>query len=242
MQIPISNNTCLRLIKSMIMPVNDNLLCVGIDDWAKRKGMNYGSILVNAENGRTNDLLNTRDSNDVVNWFSAHQEVEYVTRDRATSYASAITKSIPAAKQIADRFHLVKNISDAIIEEIRLEYGDLKLIAKNLSADVKILSFNTVVDAHDDVGPISEPGISLYITERQEKFQLMVKLKKDGYNLTDIARRMQMNWRTVKEYLTSSLTSIKRETRVNYNKYITTTWSIWKIILPPCLSRLRISA
>lgn len=46
MQIPISNNTCLRLIKSMIMPVHDILLCVGIDDWAKRKGMNYGSILV----------------------------------------------------------------------------------------------------------------------------------------------------------------------------------------------------
>ena len=45
----------------------------------------------------------------------------------------------------------------------------------------------------------------------------MVKLKKYGHNLTDIARRMQMNWRTVKKYLTSS---IKRETRVNYNKYM----------------------
>ena len=76
------------------------------------------------------------------------------------------------------------------------------------------------MDAHNDVGPISEPGISLYITERQEKFQLMVKLKKGGHNLTDIARRMQMNWRTVKKYLTSSLPLIKREKRVNYNKYM----------------------
>ncbi|MGY0038302.1 ISL3 family transposase [Pedobacter sp. NJ-S-72] len=92
------------------MPLHDSLLCVGIDDWAKRKGMNYGSILVNAETGRTIDLLNSRDSNDVIDWFSSHQEVKYVTRDRATSYASAITKSIPAAKQIADRFHLVKNL------------------------------------------------------------------------------------------------------------------------------------
>ena len=40
-----------------MMPVHDNLLCVGIDDWAKRKGMNHGSILVNAETGRTIDLL-----------------------------------------------------------------------------------------------------------------------------------------------------------------------------------------
>ncbi|GEM_PF-4284141 len=52
MHIPISNITCLRLVKSMNMPVPDNLLCVGIDDWAKRKGMNYGSIIVNAETGR----------------------------------------------------------------------------------------------------------------------------------------------------------------------------------------------
>lgn len=82
--------------------------------------MNYGSILVNAETGRTFDLLNSRDSNDVVDWFSAHQNVKYVIRDRATSYASAITKSVPEAKQIADRFHLVKNLGDAILEEIRL--------------------------------------------------------------------------------------------------------------------------
>jgi len=221
MNIPISNNNCLRLIKFMIKPVHDNLLCVGIDDWAKRKGMNYGSILVNAETGRTIDLLNSRDSNHVIDWFSAHQEGKFVTRDRATSYASAITKSIPKAKQIADRFHLVKNPGDAIHEEIRLEYGHLKQIAKNLSADVKIMSSNTAVaDAHDDFGPVSEQGISLYMTERQEKFQLVVKLKKDGHNLTDIARRMQINWRTVKRYLTSSLPSVERGTRVNYNKYI----------------------
>jgi len=163
----------------MIMPVHDNLLYVGIDDWAKRKGMNYGSILFNAETGRTIDLLNSRDSNDVIDWFSAHQEVKYVTTDRATSYASAITKSIPAAKQIADRFHLVKNLGDAIYKEIRLEYGHLKQIAKNISTDVKIMSSNREgVEAHADVGIISEPGISLYMTERQEKFQLMVKLKK----------------------------------------------------------------
>ena len=103
------------------MAVDDNLLCVGIDDWAKRKGMNYGSILVNAETGHTIDLLNSRDSNNAIDWFSAHQEVKYVIRDRATTYASAITKSIPTAKQIADRFHLVKNLGDAMQEEIKLE-------------------------------------------------------------------------------------------------------------------------
>ncbi|MGY4385477.1 transposase [Pedobacter sp. UYP24] len=221
MHIPVSNNTCLRLVKSMNMPIYDDLLCVGIDDWAKRKGMNYGSIIVNAETGRPIDLLDSRDSNEVIDWFSAHQEVKYVTRDRATSYASAITKSIPAAKQIADRFHLVKNLGDAIHEEIRIEYGHLKEVAKNISADVDTTSSGTVsANAPSDVSPNSKPDISLYMIERREKLQLMAKLKKDGYNLTDIARRTQMNWRTVKKYLTSAIPSPGREPRVNYNKYM----------------------
>jgi len=183
--------------------------------------MNYGSILVNAETGRTFDLLNSRGSNDVIDLLSAHQEVKYVTRDRATSYASAITKSIPVAKQIADRFPLVKNLGDVILVEIRLEYGHLKQIAKNLSTDEETMSSNTLgVNIHRDVSSVSKPSISLYITEGREKFQLMAKLKKDGYNLSDIARRTQMNWRTVKKYLTSSIPSIERETRINYNKYM----------------------
>lgn len=49
------------------------------------------------------------------------------------------------------------------------------------------------------------------MTERREKFQLMATLKKDGHNLSDIARRTQMNWRTVKKYLTSSILLIERE-------------------------------
>ena len=84
----------------MALPVYDDLICVGIDDWAKRKGMNCRMIIVNAETCRPIDLLDSRDSNKVTDWFSVHQQIEYVTRDRATPYASAITKSIPAAKQI----------------------------------------------------------------------------------------------------------------------------------------------
>lgn len=99
MHIPLSSSTCLRMVKSMALPVQNDLICVGIYDWAKRKGMNYGSIIVNAETGNPIDLLDSRDSNEVMDWFSAHQEIKYITRDRATSYASAITKSIPAAKQ-----------------------------------------------------------------------------------------------------------------------------------------------
>ena len=137
MNIPISSNTCLRLVKSMSIQSVNNLLCIGIDDWAKKKGMNYGTIIVDASTGRPIDLLNSRDSDDVVEWLSGHKEIEYVTRDRATSYAGAIKKAIPEAKQIADRFHLVKNLGDAIQEEIKKDYSHLKQVSKKIYATAK---------------------------------------------------------------------------------------------------------
>lgn len=223
MNIPISNNTCLRLVKSMVMPVDDNLLCVGIDDWAKRKGMNYGSIIVNADTGRPIDLLNSRDSSDVVEWLSGHQEIKYVTRDRATSYASAITKAIPEAKQIADRFHLVKNLGDAIQEEIRHEYGHLKEVAKNIYAAAEAKkSMKVILNAQNDVKDNVKLEVSSVMIEKREKLLQMTKMKKDGHNISDIARKTQTDRATVVKYLEHGIPSPRiRDTRVNYNKYIT---------------------
>src|SRR5690606_1268804 len=116
------------------MPAINKLDCIGIDDWAKRKGMEYGTIIVDANTGRPIDLLDSRASQDVVDWLSNHKDIKFVTRDRATAYAGAVTKAVPEAKQIADKFHLVKNLSDAIQEEIRQEYGQLKKVSKTIYA------------------------------------------------------------------------------------------------------------
>lgn len=62
------------MVKSMRMPTNDKLHCIGVDDWVNRKGMNYG--IVNAETGRPIDLLGSRDFNDVVEWLSNHKEIK----------------------------------------------------------------------------------------------------------------------------------------------------------------------
>jgi len=222
MNIPISNNTCLRLVKSMAMPVDDNLLCIGIDDWAKRKGMNYGSIIVNAETGRPIDLLNIRDSGDVVKWLSGHQEIKYVTRDRATSYASAITKALPQAKQIADRFHLVKNLGDAIQEEIKLEYSHLKEVAKNIYEAIELKkSRKVILEARNDVQDNVKMEMSSVMIQKREKLFQITKMKKDGHNISDIARRTQTDRATIVKYLEHGIPSTRtRSTRVNYNRYI----------------------
>src|SRR5947209_20332288 len=47
-------------------------------------------------------------------WMSTHPEIEVVSRDRGGDYAAAARKAVPGATQTADRFHLLKNLGEAL--------------------------------------------------------------------------------------------------------------------------------
>ena len=82
-----SRNTLLRLIRRMPPPASDAPRIVGVDDWAKRKGHTYGTIVVDLETREPIDLLDDRSAATVERWLKAHPTVEVVSRDRAEAYA-----------------------------------------------------------------------------------------------------------------------------------------------------------
>ncbi len=88
---------------------------VGIDDWAWRKGQRYGTIVCDLERGKVIDLLPDRSADSTGAWLSAHPGIEVVSRDRASLYAEAADRAVPRAIQIADRWHLLRNLSEALI-------------------------------------------------------------------------------------------------------------------------------
>src|SRR5689334_4444457 len=92
---------------------------VGIDDWAKRKGHTYGTIVVDLDRHCPVDLLEDRTAETVAAWLQAHPEVTVVARDRAEAYASGVAQGAPEAVQVADRWHLVKNLREAVEAELR---------------------------------------------------------------------------------------------------------------------------
>lgn len=83
---------------------------MGIDDWAFRKGTNYGTILVDLEKRKAIDLLPDREMETVKEWLEAHPGIGVISRDRANCYAQAATLGAPNAIQVADRWHLLKNL------------------------------------------------------------------------------------------------------------------------------------
>ena len=89
---------------------------VGIDDWAWRRGHRYGTIIVDLERHAVADLLPDRVVESVVTWLQRHPEINTIARDRGGIYAEAATKGAPQATQVADRWHLLHNLTDALEE------------------------------------------------------------------------------------------------------------------------------
>src|SRR6266568_6446631 len=77
-----------------------------------RRGDSYGTILVNIETSKPLDLLPDRTAEAVLPWVASHQEIEVVSRDRASAYADAVKRALPHATQVADHYHLVQNLRE----------------------------------------------------------------------------------------------------------------------------------
>lgn len=188
----ISSSTALRLVEQMPLPIIGNVNVLGIDDWAIRKGFTYGTILVDNETQRVIDVLQGRDGILLKEWLKAHPEVKAVTRDRASSFSKAVMDVLPDSIQIADRFHLYKNLSDCAYEVIKSEYRNL---SNSLSEQVSIQECN------DDNSLIRECAENKRNKSHFEsRFNKVRKMIVDGYSLRTIAKLLKMSRNSVRRY------------------------------------------
>ncbi len=99
-----------------------------MDAFAFRRGIRYGTILVDLENRRLVDVLPDRSADTFARWLQEHLGVEVVSRDRGGQYAEAARGVAPHAVQVADRFHLLKNLRDVVSRVFRQHVEVLDLV------------------------------------------------------------------------------------------------------------------
>ena len=100
---------------------------IGVDEWAKRKGRTYGTIVVDLERHTVIDVLDQHSTEAVEQWLVAHPDIQMICRDRNGRYAKAARAAVPAARQTTDRFHLVQNLRQTIERELALHRPYLRV-------------------------------------------------------------------------------------------------------------------
>lgn len=73
-----------------------------------------------------------RQAETLADWLRQHPGIEIVARDRAGAYANGIRQGAPEAVQGSDRWHLLRNLGEAVRAIVDRHYGDLRRAAKQM--------------------------------------------------------------------------------------------------------------
>jgi transposase len=212
-----SPDTLLRRVKRLKNEPPGPPRVVGIDDWAWRKGQRYGTIVVDLERSDVIDLLPDRDADTVAAWLTAHPGVEVVSRDRSAAYAQAATEGAPQAGQVADRWHLLKNLREAVEQVLERHSAAINAAIKALEAPPGP-DRDATAPQTDAAVPVTEPPLpgppvepvpasprlqAKRAKRRQlaERFERVHELHKRGYPAARIARELGLSRRSVFRYL-----------------------------------------
>src|SRR5277367_4189831 len=205
-----SADTILRLLsQAASAEYAGDVKVLGVDDWAWRRGHRYGTVLVDLERRRPIDLLPDRESDTLAKWLRAHPSVQVISRDRAGAYAEGARRGAPEAVQVADRFHLFCNLTQAlqrVLERLALVLGQVEL-----PSDSTRLLGEAMEPDRRDVLPDPEAVSPTPIQQQQEcqpsqqkqkaRFDAVIAAYQDGVTLRAISRKFGLSRTTVRRYV-----------------------------------------
>lgn len=207
MGLPASPSTILRLVQAVADNLREAPRVLGVDDWAWRKGQRYGTILVDLERRRPIDLLPERSVESFAAWLRAHPGVEVIARDRGSTYADGARQGAPGAVHVADRYHLLCNVGDALervlarkhacLKEAALACGEIPVVCAKRSESSPTLAVTATTR-----GPTrSEEEKQDRRARRLRLYETIVGLRQEGHSLDAIARRAGVSLKTVRRFL-----------------------------------------
>jgi transposase len=234
LDLTVSRNTLLRGLRRLPGPSLPTPTVLGVDDFALRKRHTYGTVLIDLECRQPVDLLSDRTADTLAQWLRAHPGVQVIARDRSQAYAEGAQHGAPSATQLADRFHLLQNLREALAQVFSTH-------SQALDA-VNALMYQQPVPLPDGALAVPVPPHDLPLPAQQRAAQRQAHrqalhtqvwaLHRQGWTAPAIAQQVGLSLRTVQRDLRTTTFAGRRrrsdlgESGLNpYKPYLLERWN-----------------
>jgi Transposase len=205
------------LVKQDPLLTSSSPRVVGIDDWSWKRGLHYGTLICDLENNRPIDVLPDRSVQTVSAWFEKRPSVEIVSRDRSSEYAAAISKGAPQALQVADVWHVGKNLRESVQTLLARCRAEIRRGLQAQAIPEQELE-ETGPEPEEETRPVRSRGEEQARLARRaqklDQYEQVSELDNQGLRAVDIASRVGISGRTVQRWLAhGSFPEAKRRRR-----------------------------
>lgn len=249
----VSRSTLIRLLRALPDPEVGQVVVLGVDDFAKRRGQNYGTVLVDLgartpdgdpggdregagphrHRHRVVDVLDDRTSDALAEWLREHPGVKVICRDRAGAYADGATQGAPDAQQVADRWHLWHNLGEALDKTVRAHRARL---SEQAAADpAEEPGTEPTTPAVPPVRPetLDSRGMQRPLVARtRERHAQVQQLRSSGASLNAISRELGLAFRTVRRFANAAspdellVSALNRSSKLDeFKPYLARRWN-----------------
>ncbi|GAB3277010.1 ISL3 family transposase, partial [Kineosporia babensis] len=215
----------LRLLREVPTPASAHPTVIGIDDFAFRRGHTYGTIIVDMSTHRPIDVLSDRTSETLSAWLMQHPQVTVICRDRAGAYADAVTTALPDATQVADRWHLYRNLVQAV-ERIVIRYR------ASLAEPEPEPASHRQAELQSDPAHGPAPSTAGRLETRQREHHRVIQdLVQKGWTISAISRELGLDRRTVRRFARNDIENLigyrseRRSILDDFKPYLNKRWN-----------------
>jgi transposase len=217
----VSRHTLLRVLRKWPALSFPTPRVLGVDDFALRKRHTYGTILVDLERRQPVALLPDRTAETLAQWLREHPGVQVIARDRSSTYAEGARQGAAAATQVADRFHLLQNLAEALEPVFTTHDCALQTVNAAMRQQPVLLPDGTVAVAvpPPPTPPAEEARAAQRAARRQARYDEAWALHRQGWSTAAIAAQVGCSRRTIERYLQMP-TWPERQHRRHYGRSI----------------------
>jgi len=198
-----SRNTLLRLVRALPDPEARSVAVLGVDDFALRRGHNYGTVLIDMDTHRPVDVLPDREAATFAAWLAKHPGTTVVCRDRAAAYAEGARTGAPEAIQVADRWHMWNNLAGYVEKTVaahhhcvRSEWDPQPETSAEAPAEASAVGLAEAAQA----AHAEQKEQTALVVRTKERYEAVQALKTHGKGIKTIMRELGLAKETVRRF------------------------------------------